>query len=68
MFYPLVGKVGVLYDLTDVIDTFVYRQLFSTNDYGMSTAIGLYQSLLCFVFIMLVNWIAKKIDSDSALF
>lgn len=68
MFYPMVGDNGLLYKTTDVIDTFVYRLLMNENNYGQSTAIGLYQSVLCFVFIVVVNRITKKIDEDSALF
>lgn len=68
MFYQLVGDNGLLYNTTDVIDTFTFRALFNTKDYGMSSAIGLYQSFLCFAFVMIVNTAVKKIDSDSALF
>ena len=68
MFFNTVGSNGLLYNTTDVIDTFVFRSLLQSNDIGMSTAVGLYQSVLCFVFVMLVNAIVKKIDSDSALF
>lgn len=68
MFYNLVGENGVLFKQTDVIDTYVFRALINSNELGMSSAAGLYQSVLCFVFIMLVNTIVKKIDPDSALF
>lgn len=68
MFYSLIGNNGLLYNCTDVIDTFTFRTLLFSNDVGMSAAVGLYQSVLCFVFIMLANAVVKKIDSDSALF
>lgn len=68
MFYNLVGNNGLLYNYTDVIDTFTFRTLLFSNDIGMSSAVGFYQSVLCFVFIMLANKIVKKIDNDSALF
>lgn len=68
MFYPLVGNNGLLYNSTDVIDTFTYRALMQANDFGMSSAVGLYQSVLCFAFIMIVNGVVRKIDADSALF
>ena len=38
------------------------------RNYGMSAAAGMYQSVLGFLFIVLVNWIARKIEPDSALF
>lgn len=68
MFYSLIGNNGLLYNYTDVIDTFTFRTLLFSNDIGMSSAVGLYQSVLCFVFIMLANAVVKKIDDDSALF
>lgn len=68
MFYSLVGNNGLLYNYTDVIDTFTFRTLLFSNDIGMSSAVGFYQSVLCFVFIMLANAFVKRIDSDSALF
>lgn len=68
MFYSLVGNNGLLFNYTDVIDTFTFRTLLFSNDIGMSSAVGFYQSVLCFVFIMLANAFVKRIDSDSALF
>lgn len=68
LFYQLVGKNGALYDSTDVIDTFVFRSLLETSDIGMAASAGFYQSILCFVTIMLVNGIVKRVQSDYALF
>ena len=68
MFYNLIGNNGPLMDGTDIIDTLVFRSLAGTQDFGMASASGMYQSVLCFVIIMVVNTIAKKIDADYALF
>lgn len=68
MFYQLVGKNALLIDATDIIDTLVFRSLMSTQDFGMASAAGLYQSVLCIIIIMSVNTIARKIDKDYALF
>ena len=68
LFYQLIGKNGALYDSTDVIDTFVFRSLLETSDIGMAAAAGFYQSILCFVTIMVVNGMIRKINSDYALF
>lgn len=68
LFYNLVGQNGLLYNATDVIDTYVFRSLMAISDFGMTSAAGLFQSVLCFVTIMAVNGIVKKVDSDSALF
>jgi putative aldouronate transport system permease protein len=68
MFYNMVGNNGILFSSTDVIDTFVFRSLITTNDIGMSAAAGVYQSVLGFVTIMLVNYAVRKKDKDRALF
>ena len=68
MFYSLVGSNGLLYDTTDVIDTFTFRALIQSNDFGMSAASALYQSVLCFITIVLANLAVKKYDKDYGLF
>jgi len=68
MFYNLVGSNGLLYNYTDVIDTLTFRALISSNDFGMSCAMGLYQSILCFITIIFVNKIVKHYEADYALF
>ena len=68
MFYQIVGNNGQLYNATDVIDTYVFRSLVTNPDIGMTAAATFYQSVLCFVIIMVVNGIVKRIDEDYALF
>ena len=68
MFYQLIGNNGQLFQTTDVIDTFVFRSLLSSSELTMSSAATFYQSILCFVIIMAVNGVVRKIDKDSALF
>ncbi|GMK46427.1 ABC transporter permease [Paenibacillus glycanilyticus] len=68
MIYAIVGDNPYLYDTTDVIDTYVFRMLRQMNDMSMSTAIGLYQSFVGFIIVYITNYLAKKYDSDSAIF
>lgn len=68
MFYFLTRDSGTLYAVTDVIDTYVYRALRVTGDIGMSSAAGLYQSVVGFLLVLTSNKIVRKIDSDSAMF
>jgi putative aldouronate transport system permease protein len=68
MFYQLIGNNGLLLDDTDIIDTLVFRSLVVSQDFGMSSAAGLYQSVLCFVIILVVNGYVKRRERDSALF
>jgi putative aldouronate transport system permease protein len=68
MFYNMVGNNGLLFSSTDVIDTFVFRMLITSNEIGMSAAAGFYQSILGFVTILLANYAVRKYDKDRALF
>lgn len=68
MFYQIVGNNGQLFNATDVIDTFVFRSLINSGDVGMTAAATFYQSMLCFIIIMVVNTIVKRADKDYALF
>lgn len=68
MFYQIVGNNGQLFNATDVIDTYVFRSLMAGSSLGQTAAASLYQSVVCFVIIIIVNAVVKKIDSDYALF
>ena len=59
---------GALYSVTDVIDTYIYRGLTNMGNLGMSTAAGLYQSVVGFILILIVNQVVRKLDPDSAMF
>lgn len=68
LFYQLVGRNGILFKTTDIIDTYVYRSLTVNFDVGMGTAAGLYQSLFGFIFVMVVNWLVRRNNEAYALF
>ncbi|WP_168123533.1 ABC transporter permease subunit [Paenibacillus sp. HB172176] len=68
LFYQVPRDSGTLYSVTNVIDTYVYRGLKSTGEIGMSTAAGLYQSLVGFVLVIASNGIVRKFNKDNALF
>ncbi|MFC5407398.1 ABC transporter permease [Cohnella soli] len=68
MIFGLVGDNGVLYSTTDVIDTYAYRALRQLGNFGMSSAIGLYQSVLGLVTIVVFNAIIRKVDKESSIF
>lgn len=68
MFYQIVGNNGQLFNATDVIDTYVFRSLTTSSNMGMTAAATLYQSVLCFIIIMTVNGVIRKIDADNSLF
>ncbi|MCI8692790.1 MAG: sugar ABC transporter permease [Lachnospiraceae bacterium] len=68
LFYQLVGQNGALFGTTDVIDTYVFRMTIAATDIGQTVAIGFCQSVLCFITIIIANWIVKKKDENYSLF
>ena len=51
---------------SEVISTFVYKTAMGrTSDFSYSAAIGLFNSVINCVLLVLVNWISKKITRDE---
>jgi len=68
LFFQVPMDAGALYSTTNVIDTYVYRGLIQLGDIGMSSAAGLYQSVVGFVLVLLSNYVVSKIDKENAIF
>lgn len=68
LFYNVTRNVGALYPTTDVIDTYIFRALMTQGNIGMSGAVSLFQSVVCFAMLLIANWIVKKIEPDNSLF
>lgn len=68
MFYAIIGDNGLLYPTTDVIDTYVFRALRKTGDPAQAMAVGLFQSLMGFVFVYGSNWLTRRFFREGALF
>lgn len=68
LFYQVPQNSGALFQVTQTIDTYVYRGLMELNDVGMSAAAGFYQSLVGFVLVLAANAIVRKVDAENALF
>ena len=68
LFYQVPQNSGALYNVTQTIDTYVYRGLMELNDVGMSAAAGFYQSVVGFILVLGANALVRKLDKDNALF
>lgn len=68
IFYQVPRNQGMLYSVTDTIDTYVFRALLKTGDIGLSSAAAFYQSMVCFVTILVFNGIIRKLSKEDALF
>ena len=56
-----------VYDVADIIQTYVYRLGMGQMDFPLSTALGLFNSVVAFVLIVSANMISKKTDSSQHL-
>lgn len=68
MFWQVTGNNPMVLDVTDVIDTYVTRSLLNLQEFGMTSAAGLYQSVFSFILVLIANRIVKKVEPDYALF
>ena len=68
LFYQVPQRSGILMPVTRTIDVYVYQALMKEANFGMSGAASAFQSVVCFVCIVVANLIVKKFNKDSALF
>lgn len=66
--YAIIGDNGVLFPTTDVIDTYVFRSLRTAGDFGMTAAVGLFQSVVGFILVAAASLFARRFARDSSLF
>lgn len=55
----------LVYDVGDIIDTYVYRVGIAEANYSYATAVGLFKSVIAMVLIVSSNTIAKKFGQDG---
>nr|WP_255654815.1 ABC transporter permease subunit [Cohnella sp. REN36] len=68
LFFFVPREIGQLYPVTQVIDTYVYRMLRQSGDIGMSSAVGLFQSLMGFAVVLFSNYLVKRVNEENKLF
>ena len=53
------------YETADVISSFVYRKGLQESNYSYSTAVGLFNSIINFMLIIIANTISRKVSETS---
>lgn len=53
------------YEVSDVINTYVYRLGMQNADFGMSTAVGLFNSVIGAILLLTSNQVLKKLSGTS---
>ncbi len=59
-----------VYSVGDVLDTYIYRMSFqstTTMDFGFTTAVGLFKSVINFALIVTANLTARRFGSDGIM-
>lgn len=68
LFYQVPMNSGILYSVTDTIDTYVYRCLMVLNNISTASAASTYQAVVGFIIVFAVNMIVRRADKENALF
>lgn len=55
----------LVYDVADVIETYVYRTGITQAQYSFTTAVGLFKSVISLILVVLANKAARKLGQDS---
>jgi len=50
---------------SEIISTYVYKVGILNGQFSFSTAIGLFNSVICFVMVIFVNWVSRKTTENS---
>lgn len=57
----------LVYEVSEILDTYLYKLAFNDAKYDLSAASGLFKSLVGLILVLVTNYIAKKIDKESGL-
>ena len=61
----LLMQSPLIYETSDVISTYVYREGVLGGSYSYTTAVNLFTSLISLFFILVTNWFARKVGESS---
>lgn len=68
LFYQVPMNSGAILDVTQTIDTYVYRGLMNTANMGMSAAACFYQSIVGFTLVISTNALIRRVSRENAMF
>lgn len=68
MIYGLIGDNGMILPTTEIISTYTYRAMRLNAQFGTAAAVGLYQSVMGFILVILSNKLVKTYDKDLSIF
>lgn len=54
-----------VYEVADILDTYVYRVGIGQFQYGLTTAVGLFKNVVGFMMILFANYVIKKLGQEG---
>ena len=58
---PFAMQNKLVMDVANVISTFVYKNGIKGLQFSLTTAVGLFQSVVCVFFLLMANWLSRKL-------
>lgn len=68
LYYYIPRNSGPLFDATTTIDTYVFRNLVNGGNYGQTSAVSVFQSVVGCILVLTTNHIVKKVSPGDELF
>ncbi len=68
LFYQVTRNTGILYDTTQVIDSYVLNAIMKNANFGFTAATTFFQSVVGLLLLLFANGMVKKLNPDDALF
>ena len=68
LFYQITRNTGILYDTTQVIDSYVLNAIMKNANFGFTAATTFFQSVVGLLLLLLANGLVRKVNPDDALF
>ena len=68
LFYQVTRDSGILYNTTQVIDSYVLHAITKNSSFGFTAATTFFQSVVGLLLMLFANWMVKRISPEDALF
>jgi multiple sugar transport system permease protein/putative aldouronate transport system permease protein len=68
LFYQVTRNTGMLYDTTQVIDSYVLNAIMKNSNFGFTAATTFFQSVVGLLLMLFANFMVNRISPENALF
>lgn len=68
LFYQVTKNGGLLRNTTQVLDSYILNAIVTGSDYGMTSAVTFFQSIVGFIMVVGTNLVVRRVSPENALF